>query len=208
MPKKPAETSEPVRHDLTGHDAGTSSASASHLAVEHPLESAKRETWSDWARRIDPNYDEDHEHYVTITELIEDLNGLFQFRNAEINPSTIRYWQSQGLIPYPVKRRHDGATRALYPFPLAFRIMLALRSKQLDRGYTLQHLRDSMHELLSDQVATRHDPSRYNLEPSILAVARQRAIVTGRPVDHVDVTFVDDRQGSQTYRYEIPTESE
>jgi len=168
---------------------------------------SRRETWADWARRIDPDYDEDHEHYVTITELIEDLNGLFRFRNAEINPSTIRYWQSQGLIPYPVKRRHDGATRALYPDPLAFRIMLALRSKQLDRGYSLEQLRDSMHELLSDQVASQYDPSRYNLEPSILAVARQRAIVTGRPVDHVNVTFVDE-QGPQTYRYDIPTESE
>lgn len=168
---------------------------------------SKRETWSDWARRIDPDYDEEYETYVTITELIEDLNGLFQFRNAEINPSTIRYWQSQGLIPYPVKRRHDGATRALYPDPLAFRIMLALRSKQLNRGYTLEQLRDSMHELLSDQVATQHDPSRYSLEPSILDVARQRALVTGRPVDHVNVTFVDE-QGSQTYRYDIPAESE
>lgn len=166
-----------------------------------------QETWADWIKDINPDYDENHDDYVTIDELVEELNRFFAHRNAEINPSTIRYWQTQGLIPYPLKRWVNGVTRALYPSPLAFRVMLHLRQLQLDRGYSLDQLKEAIRPLLKKSIAEEYEPSEYNLELAILAAARHRETITKRRVTHVDVTFFD-ASGPVTQRYDIPDEQE
>lgn len=129
MPKPPDEPREPARHDLTGHAGGTSSASASHLAMEHPLESAKpsKETWQDWIPSEPGWFGPTDEELITRDELLERVEEL----GVKIHPRTLQQLESQGLMPRPVRRWHDGAVRALYA---PWVVDLAIRAQERRRG--------------------------------------------------------------------------
>jgi DNA-binding transcriptional MerR regulator len=38
-----------------------------------------------------------------------------QTRGFDVSTRTLSFWQTRGWLPYPVRRYHDGATRAWYP---------------------------------------------------------------------------------------------
>ncbi len=171
-----------------------------------PPTETKRETWADWIREIDPDYDEAPEEYITIDELIQDVNGLLEFKHVEIKPSTIRYWQSQGILPYPVKRWHDGAVRALYPSRAAYWAILHLRSLQMN-GMSIEEIKPRAKEMLLQRIALSYDPSPYALGPAIQDAIRKRDDLTSDPVTHVDVTFFSEKGGKQTYTFYPPEDS-
>jgi hypothetical protein len=77
-----------------------------------PPEATRRETWIDW---VPPEGREDAlldaEPLLTRDELIAELKKL----GVEATPRDFNLWQQRGVIPYPPRQRHKGATRAVYP---------------------------------------------------------------------------------------------
>ena len=65
-----------------------------------------RETWRDW---LPPDAPE--------PELLTREQLVARLREAGIDAdvSDLRYWEYHGILPRPVRQRHDGATRAVYP---------------------------------------------------------------------------------------------
>ena len=68
----------------------------------------KRQTWQDWRpedRNLAPS------DLLTRDQLIQHLTD----KGIRVSVDDIRNWQGAGLIPYGIRRRHEGATRTLYP---------------------------------------------------------------------------------------------
>ena len=72
----------------------------------------KRETWRDWMPEGFPQPSD--EELVTRSELLDRLRSDPQ-RTIDITERTLRLWESEGILPGPIRQRHKGATRALYP---------------------------------------------------------------------------------------------
>lgn len=191
MPKTPrSSTTGPDSRELSGHAGGTSSASAPHLAMEHPLEGSTRppkETWLEWIRELVPNFDEASLDYITIDALIEEVKKHVDREDDWVDAVTIRYWQRQGLLPYPVKRRHEGATRSLYPDPAATVLIVHLRRLQRE-GYTLEQIA----QRLRGYLAMIYDLGPMDLWPAIRDAVRKREAHTQRPIREVLVTFINE----------------
>ncbi len=214
MPKKSAETREPVRHDLTGHAGGTSSAPASHLAMDHPLESAKpsKETWLEWIPEEGRNEALlDAEPLLTRDELIAELKQV----DIVVTARDLIHWQTVGAIPYPDRRRHKGATRAVYP-QWMIRTIHLLRNLQ-EQGYKLREigpfLRGDLYHLFMPEARTprqQHDqdkrianrsffPLVNELDPRIRSFARIHERLHGGHITHAEVSLIDDQGQRHTY---------
>ncbi len=70
----------------------------------------KRETWEDWQDRGAP----EPRRLLTQAELLALLAG-YAVIQPPVTKDDLRYWQGRRILPAPVRRWHDGATRALYP---------------------------------------------------------------------------------------------
>ncbi len=158
----------------------------------------QRETWADWIRGVDPDFDESSIEYSTLADLLEDLNDLITPESAKVDAVTIRYWQRKGLLPYPIKRWHKGATRSLYPKHAATHLIMRIRSLQQE-GYTLEQIAPR----LRGHLAMIYDPGPLDLEPAIVKAAKRREAFTGRPVREVVVSFVDKEGWRVEYLYPI-----
>ncbi len=99
------------------------------MPTEAPAK-AKRERWDDWLPESDPDA-----HRLTLPELLQRLRD----QGVKIHTHDIRHWQAEGVIPYPVKRWHDGATRALYPEETVD-LLIYLRQLQAE-GHSLAEIR-------------------------------------------------------------------
>jgi DNA-binding transcriptional MerR regulator len=88
-----------------------------------------KETWLDWVPASEPDTP-----VLTRGELLASLERL----GPQVSERQLRFWEAEGVLPGPVRRRHNGATRALYPawMPL---LVCDLRICQL-RGYSLCQL--------------------------------------------------------------------
>jgi len=164
----------------------------------HPV--TVKETWLDWIRAVDPEFDESSISYITLDELLEACDDVFTTPEQKIDAVTIRYWQREGLLPYPVKRWHNGATRSLYPQGTAVQLLLQIRVLQ-KKGYTLEQIAPR----LRGHLAMLYDPTPLELRPTIIEAANRRASFTGRPIREVIVTFVD--EGGWRVEYPFPIES-
>ncbi len=68
-----------------------------------------KDTWVDWVKDGAP--DPSPEDLITRDELIDHL----QQAGVPITARELRYWETAGALPRPVKRSHTGAIRAVYP---------------------------------------------------------------------------------------------
>lgn len=169
--------------------------------VTDTIGKAGRETWADWIRAVNPRFDEDDEeavHLQPLDDLLAELNDLLPHEEDKVDAVTIRYWQREGILPYPIKRWHNGATRSLYPFPAAFQLILHIRGLQKE-GYTLQQIVPR----LRGHLAALYDPGPMGLRPAIDDAVREREKITGRPAKEVIVTFVDSEGWRVEYRFPI-----
>ncbi len=78
------------------------------MATEAPTRPNK-ETWVDWVKDGAP--DPSPEDLITRDELIDHLREA----GIPITTRELRYWETEGALPRPVKRSHTGAIRAVYP---------------------------------------------------------------------------------------------
>ncbi|MDP9354398.1 MAG: hypothetical protein M3R02_03805 [Chloroflexota bacterium] len=67
----------------------------------------KRRTWRDWLPPGTPEPDT----LLTRSELLDRLHA----DGIDVSTHDLDNWQTAGIIPYGVRRRHEGATRTLYP---------------------------------------------------------------------------------------------
>jgi len=91
---------------------------------------AKRETWREWQAPevVEPPL-------LTRGALIE---ALARLGLDDIDERRLRFWEMKGVLPGPIRRRLDGATRALYP-PWMVNLVFSLRHLQA-RGFALDDL--------------------------------------------------------------------
>jgi hypothetical protein len=68
-----------------------------------------KETWRDWMPpgSAEPTEDE----LITREQLLEQLHAA----GVRISGRTLMAWEQAGIMPRPVRQRHTGATRAVYP---------------------------------------------------------------------------------------------
>lgn len=95
-----------------------------------------RETWEDW---IDPAQYPALHQLVTRDELVKRANT---FGAKKVTANDLRYWENIGVIPKSIKKRHEGATRAVYPTWMLLVVMM-LRSMQ-EAGSSLDEVRDAI----------------------------------------------------------------
>ncbi len=117
---------------------------------------ARRELWSDWL----PGEPSPDAQLLTLPDLLQRLRD----QGVKIHPHDIRHWQAEGVLPYPVKRWHNAATRAFYPEE-AVDVIRYLRQLQAE-GYSLAE-------------------SRWRLR-----MAAQLLRETGKPLEEIDVDRV------------------
>lgn len=94
----------------------------------------QRENWREWVP------DASEPRLITRGQVLDYLARLKT--QPPVTANDLRYWEGLGVLPQPIRRRHEGATRALYPLwyvPL----VRQLRLFQL-AGFTLDALPERM----------------------------------------------------------------
>lgn len=170
----------PQTHALTGTVTGTSNATGK----------LGPELWAEWF----PNTDEDQQG--TIDEL---LAYLARIDAPDVTADNIRYWQKARIIPSPVKRWHDGATRGVYPITsAALVIQELLELKRL--GYTL----DQIGARLRAYALSMGSSDPLGIREEITDVAHQYGRIQQSTITAVQIRFIDADGRDQTYHYDIP----
>jgi len=77
-------------------------------------------SWRDWLPEGAPEPPDDQ--LITRAELLERLRGVFR---TNLSERTLQLWEAAGILPGPVRRWHDGATRALYPMWIVYLAAIA-----------------------------------------------------------------------------------
>lgn len=96
-------------------------------------ETPKRETWKDWLPPGEPEPD-----VLFTRDAITDMANAMR-PPKPIKPSDIRVWESRGILPRPIRRRHGNAQYALYP---EWQANLARQVRVFQRqGYTLDEIK-------------------------------------------------------------------
>ncbi len=149
-----------------------------------------RETWSD----IAPEYHD----LVTMDELLAFLSRAHGCEN--VTADTIRYWQKIDVLPQPVKRWHDGATRALYPREAAFMAIIEILDLQ-ERGYTLRQIGPRLRRRFAVWNIRTDDPSDWR--ETAMRMAAEFAEITGNTIRHVQITFIDEDDERDTFSYPV-----
>lgn len=150
---------------------------------------AKRETWADW---IPPGwFGPTDEELITRDELLEQTREL----GAEIHPRTLQIMEKQGLVPRPVRRWHDGATRALYaPWVVDLVIRAYLhRRKRWSPEEAQADIRDAVKQAMFgsdlDKWGGRGIPLEFVTQ--LHELAQRQAKITGTPIPTAEVRFFD-----------------
>jgi len=186
--------------------------------------SAKRDTWEDWLPEGAPAPD----RFLTRDELVDRLRHY----GIDVDARDLRFWENSGVLPRPVKRRHNGATWALYPdwgvSPNAY-LYLIRRLRQLQAaGQSLQQIapriRRSAEIVLNasgeDVSAARSALAPFSqyangpedLDPPdtaislLVAFGRTVEAVGGVPNDRLEIVYVS-TDGGET-RYTVPLQPE
>lgn len=173
------------------------------MAANAPPATTKT-TWIDWLGPDEP----EPEELFTRDEIAGMASGI-----DPVTGDDIRYWEYQGVLPRSVRRRHKGATRAVYP---AWYADLAKEVRRLQRkGQSLDEIRPQIHRPITHPLSahitgtshvtanltthTRTVPqtAAISVSPSpptelvsaLNAFARDYAEGLGSPVAHIEVSI-------------------
>ncbi len=162
------------------------------MSIDAPPK-AKRETWEDW---LPPGASQPL-NVITRDELIRRVRET----GAELDSRDLIFWETEGVLPRPRKRWHDGAVRALYP-EWAIYFVVTLRELQ-GAGHSLREistlLRRKFHLSLATGAYNEIDSTEtstiiFHPEAFITALAayaRHHAGQVGREVARAQVTLFD-----------------
>ncbi len=184
------------------------------MPADAPPKPAIKETWIDW---VPPEGREeallDAEPLRTRDELIADLEQIRVHATAR----DLIHWQTHGVIPYPQVKRHQGATRALYPQWMVGVIRM-LRDLQ-GQGYKLREigpiLRGHVYHLFtlpprSPREQQRHDrrvakralyPLLDEINIRIRSLARIQERLHGGKIIRAELRLLDDKGAGRGYHF-------
>jgi len=145
---------------------------------------SKRETWTDWFPDSEPR--------LTFHELDDHIRSMGL---DPVAPSAMRFWQKQGLVPYPVRRRRDNAQYALYP-SVALAVVERIRNLQR-AGLSLEQIRP----LIRGMVATWNESDPLGIRDALMDAAIKQAEQGGVTIAHVTLTFTDTTGIDTSYQY-------
>lgn len=148
---------------------------------------AKRETWADWLPH--------HPPALTIEELLARAKG----QGIDCDLRTLRLWQTQGVLPYPIRKRKGSGVYAIYP-TAALNFIELLREMQ---GQGLK-LEDIGPRLRARALGNRDQDLHEELIMTIQQAARIQAQLSGAAVTVTHVTFTDDVGLKMSYNIGVP----
>lgn len=152
---------------------------------------AKNATWRDWMPAGAPEPD-----LLSHDELVHELHE----RGIDVTPATLEHWRRNGVIPRPIRRRHQGNTRPVYPGWLVDAIV-QLRELQ-DAGRSLEQIAPIMRARALSTVSWR--------DPLSDAIAEARAALTKLATAEepnaatVKITYLDSNGNPLSAYHEFP----
>ncbi len=181
------------------------------------------ETWEEWMRDWPPGKPPRYlERLLTRDELIDTLTNADKAEDLTpqggrvgMTVNELRYLESIGVLPRPVRRWHNGAVRAVYPGWVTFLVMW-LRVLQ-GHGLSLKEIgpwlrknaaliaRGDFHESRTFSVPAAGGVESVlpaNLRRELGRLARHHARLTGVATTRVEVRVVD-AEGRETH-YNLP----
>jgi DNA-binding transcriptional MerR regulator len=144
----------------------------------------KRQTWTDWFPDSEPR--------LTFHELDDHIRSMGL---DPVAPSAMRFWQKQGLVPYPVRRRRGNTQYALYP-SVALAVIERIRNLQR-AGLSLEQIRP----LIRGMVATWNESDPLRIRDALMEAAAKQAELGGVAIAHVTLTFTDTTGVDTSYQY-------
>ncbi len=162
----------PQEHPLSARIEVTSSAHAD-----------LRRDWRDWLLPGTPMPDQ-----ITRDQLLEELQG----EGIDIGERRLMYWVTQGVLPRPWRRWHEGAPRAFYPTWM-IDVISELHTFQ-DAGLSLEKIKPKVQRTIFSK-SSIPDPYARPQETARAAIAeyvRTHERFTGKRVSAVEVQMLDE----------------
>ncbi len=159
-----------------------------------------RDAWHAWMEGAVGNTSD----LITRDELVHRLAA----EGIEVAPNDFRYWQTEGALPRPVKRWHNGATRALYPVWMVD-VVRHLRRLQAE-GYTLRYLGPRLLSYAQMRETASHPPfvdTEQSRDPSgdmdnqLRSIAADHERRTGIRIARVELRLIDEAGHPLTYTF-------
>lgn len=130
-------------------------------------------------------------HLITREELSEEIASY----GKKMTPNDLRYWESQGVIPRSIKKRHKGATRAVYPDWMT-NVVLFGRILQ-ERGESLEEIAETLKTLYRKNLdgtfpSTKHpDIAALNDRRLVFDLAGRDSFLSASLVSQVNYVLSD-----------------
>ncbi len=145
-------------------------------------EAPRRETWRDWLPNQAPT--------LSVDELLQRV----QERGVDCDLRTLRSWQNQRVLPFPIRQYRDDALYAIYPVA-AVDFIARLRDMQA-AGLKLQ----AIGTRLRAWATSYGDRDLYTeLTDTLKKAIALESQITGAPVRKAELTFTDDVGVTNSY---------
>ncbi len=148
-----------------------------------------RETWVDWMPPGSPMPE-----LLSHDELLKALHD----RGVDVSPVALEHWRKSGVLPRPVRRWHDGATRPVYPIWLVGAIT-HLRQLQ-EAGKSLEEITPIMRSWAASTVSWR-DPLAEPIA-AVRAAVLDLARIAGPNAASATITL-HTQDGTETFRHTV-----
>ena len=150
----------------------------------------KRATWRDWA----PGAPESGA-LLTREELLERLEAA----GVPVTGNQLRYWQTAGLVPYPIRHRRGQGVYAYWP-PWMVELIRSLRDQQARNRKHPEIQARLRSSAASFAAGVRYDNVLIGgfppeLERRLIAIADEWGALIGERVRYVEVSLVTDTSG-------------
>jgi len=126
------------------------------MTAEARLGTINKETWRDWMPAEWPEPAEDQ--LMTRPEFLERLRYS---RGIDLTEARLVEWEQYGILPRPVRQRHEGANRVVYPSWVASLIEMASELKS--EGKRKAEIRDYLQQEVRPNLS-RFSPYWTNME--------------------------------------------
>lgn len=168
----------------------------------------RRETWADW---LPPEGREtalaDAEPLLTRDELVAELQSL----GHEVTPRDLIFWQTKGVIPYPVREKREGVSIAVYP-QWMIQVIHLLKGLQEQR-YALRDieplLRDMVFRMFTPRSPTSKQARRRlqrefypiadELDPLLRSLARVHELIHGGNITGAEIRLIGEDGAEEPY---------
>lgn len=172
-----------------------------------PKDWERAKTWLEWQEQFAPDAPiPDDNELVTREDIFASLSAV----GIEMSLSTLKRWETAGMVPRPIRRWHNGATRGLYARWAAYAVAVAhdLHSRRQDPKVIALLLRRMTRQLIDREAFHHWLQERETFAPFITEIADTWAAEhDGQRPDGGEL-ILRDRTGVElvTFRFDFPSE--